>query len=275
MPLDQVHISPLDRGFLFGDGVFELIPSYGKQLFRPQQHIQRLLNSLESIYLPSPYDAQHWLNLLQQLVALNPQQNQTLYLQVTRGVEAKRDHAIKAETQPTVFIMSTAMDKPSLSSLDTEQGIDAITHQDSRWQHCNIKSNSMLGNILLRHQSTLQGASETILIRDGKVTEGTSSNVFVLTEGCLATPPLSQYLLGGVTRDLILELAQQNHIPVVQENLSESQLFSAQEVWITSSSVGIRPVVRLDRQVIADGNPGQLWRKLAKCFIEYRHSLMA
>lgn len=274
VPLDEVKISPLDRGYLFGDGVFEVIPCYQKHLFRPQQHIQRLLRSLSAIYLPTPYSAEQWHELLQKVVEQNCAANQTIYLQISRGVQEKRDHTFDEFLTPTVLIMSTPMNKPDMASLEQEAGIHCVSAKDDRWQHCDVKCTSLLANVLLRHQATLQQAQETILIRDGQVTEGASSNVFLVFNQSLITPPLSQFLLGGITRDLILELAKKNAINVKAQPINQQQLLEADEIWITSSSLGIRPVVKFDNLPVGHGLPGPLWRTIATEYIEYRHTLM-
>ncbi len=274
LPLEKVAISPLDRGFLFGDSVYELIPCYQKHLFRPEQHIDRLLRSLSGTYMDSPYSAEQWQSLLQQVVDMNSAPNQIIYLQVSRGVQPQREYTFDDSLKPTILIMSTPMDRPDLASLDQEHGIFCTTAHDNRWQHCDIKGTSLLANVLLRHQATLQQANETILLRDGQVTEGSSSNVFLVKNQTLTTPPLSQNILGGITRDLILELAQKHPIKVEEADISEPQLHQADEIWITSSAVGVRPVVKLNNHPVGHGLPGPLWRTIANQYIEYRHALM-
>lgn len=274
LPLQQARISPLDRGFLFGDSVYELIPCYNGMPFRAAQHVARLLRSLESIYLPSTFTSEQWQALLNKVIAHNPQPHQTLYLQVSRGQEDQREQSIKADTQPTVFIMSTPMNVPATEQILQDSGIHCITTTDTRWQHCDIKANALLANILLRHQASLLNADEAILIRDHHVTEGSASNVFVVHEGELATPPLSQYLLGGVTRDLILELAKKHPIKVLERPITHNELRQASEIWITSSSQGIRPVVKLDKSPVGNGLPGSMWRTIAQDFADYRLALL-
>jgi D-alanine transaminase len=206
LPLDQAHVSVMDRGFLFGDGVYEVIPVYGGKLFRLAAHLKRLQNSLDAIRLGNPLSNAAWTSMLERLVTLNEGGDQSVYLQVTRGVAPRRDHAFPEDSRPTVFAMCSAC--LVSRDIDSEPGVSAITLPDIRWQHCNVKAITLLPNILLRQQAVDADTAEAILLKDGYVIEGAASNIFIVTDGVLKTPPNSAALLPGVTRDLVLELAR-------------------------------------------------------------------
>ncbi|WP_018873409.1 D-amino acid aminotransferase [Thioalkalivibrio sp. ALJ16] len=262
LPLDAVRISPLDRGFLFGDSVYEVIPSYGGRFFLLEQHLQRLERSLAAIRLASPHEPSQWRERLEGLLQRNGDPatpDLGIYLQVTRGV-APRDHAFPAEAQPTILAMVSPI-RP-LSETIRDQGVAAVTAPDQRWAHCDIKATTLLANVLARQGATEQGAQEAILLRDGQVTEGAASNVLVVVDGEVITPPLAATVLPGVTRSLVLKLARSAGYPVAERNLSEHELRRADEVWLTSSTREVLPVTRLDDQPVGDGRPGPVWQRI-------------
>ncbi len=259
LPLDEATIPVLDRGFLFGDGVYEVIPVYGRAPFRLQQHLQRLENSLNEIRISNPHSGSEWAQLLTELIERNPEEDQSLYLQVTRGV-APRDHLFPDHTPPTLFMMSNPLLGSPVEVL--ESGVAAITEEDSRWSRCNIKSISLLANVLHRQHAVDHGAKESILIRDGLVTEGAASNIFITNGSVVATPPKGPHLLPGVTRDLILELAQQRGLDTREEEITEERLQGAAEIWITSSTKEVVPVTTLNRKPVGDGTPGPITLQL-------------
>jgi D-alanine transaminase len=269
LPASEAKISVLDRGFIFGDGVYEVIPVYGGRLFRLPHHLDRLDHSLSAIRLDNPMSQAVWQNLLEELVAHNGGGDQSLYLQVTRGV-AERDHGFPPDTSgPTVFAMS----KPLVETpADLQSGIRAITVEDIRWKWCDIKAIALLPNILLRQQAIECGAGEAVMLRDGFVTEGTASNIFIVNNGVVLTPPKSNLLLPGITRDLVVELCQENRIPCVEGAISEMQLRAADEVWITSSTKEIVPITQLDGEPIGDSQPGPLWRQLTELYQRYKQA---
>ena len=270
LPLSEARVSVLDRGFVFGDGVYEVIPAYGGRLFRFDEHLRRLQASLDAIRLNNPYAAADWLDILTSLVKSDGPGDQSVYLQLTRGV-APRDHAFPDAVQPTVFAMANPQPAPQPDLL--EHGIAAVSLPDSRWQHCNIKSIALLANILLRQQAMDEQAMEAILIRDGLVTEGAASNVFIVEQGRIKTPLKDAHLLPGITRDLIVELAQANQIPCDETHLSEAQLIGADEVWLTSSTREILPVTTLNHQPVGNGRPGPVWQKMYTIFQAYKTTL--
>lgn len=267
LPLEDAHISVLDRGFIFGDGVYEVIPVYAGKMFRLQEHLQRLERSLVGIELSNPLSREQWQDLLETLIEKNGGGDQSIYLQVTRGV-APRNHNFPAEIKHTVFMMSQPFKDP-----EPLLGVKAITRADNRWQRCDIKAISLLSNVLLRQQAVEVGAVESILIREGYVTEGAASNVFIVKQGVVITPPEGAFILTGVTRDLILEVLQQANIPCQVENISEAQLRQADEIWVTSSTREIVPIIRLDDQPVGDGKRGAQWQVTWDLFQAYKKKL--
>ncbi|MEN8215434.1 MAG: D-amino acid aminotransferase [Pseudomonadota bacterium] len=267
LPLSEARIPVLDRGFIFGDGVYEVIPVYAGRLFRLQEHLQRLDNSLKGIKLQNPLTHQQWIEILETLVARNNGGDQAVYLQITRG-PAKRDHNFPDHIVPTVLIMS----EPT-SPAPPSTGVKAITCADTRWQHCDIKSIALLANILLRRQAIEVGAAEAILIRDGYVMEGAASNVFIVDDGVAITPPKSQFILPGITRDLTLEAMQAAQLPCREASIHVAQLRSAEEIWLTSSTREILPVIRLDDKAVGKGNPGPVWTQVWQIYQDYKQNL--
>jgi D-alanine transaminase len=267
LPIEQASVSVMDRGFIFGDGVYEVIPVYGGRLFRLDQHLERLARSLAEIRLANPLSPAEWRHCLQELVARNGNGDQSVYVQITRGA-APRDHAFPKNASPTVYAASNPL--MPLSTDIAEQGVAAITLQDIRWQRCDIKAITLLANILLRQQAIDQGAVEAILVRDGQVNEGAASNLFIVKGGVVVTPPKGSYLLPGITRDLILELAAAHDIAHREDTISEEDLKSAEEVWLTSSTREILPVTRLDQRNVGSGKPGLMWRRMMVLYQEYK-----
>jgi len=261
----------MDRGFLFGDGVYEVIPVYAGKLFRLHHHLKRLNNSLDAVRIDNPLTAAAWGNMLQQLVKQNGGGDQAIYLQVTRGVAARRDHAFPADTTPTLFAMSTPV--PESIDINSIPGAAAITLPDIRWKLCNIKAITLLPNVLLRQQAIDAGCAEAILIKDGFAVEGAASNLFIVRHGLLITPPNGPALLPGITRDLIIELAANNAIPFREADISEDELFSADEIWLTSSTREISPVIQLDDHSITNGRPGPLWRRMIGLYQDYKSAI--
>jgi D-alanine transaminase len=267
LPIERAQVSVLDRGFIFGDGVYEVIPVYGGRLFRLEQHLERLARSLAAIRLANPLSDEIWRRCLQELVARNDGGDQSVYVQITRGA-APRDHAFPKDVTPTVYAASSPL-KPLPADL-AEQGVAAVTLPDIRWQRCDIKAITLLPNILLRQQAIDQGAVEAILVRDGAANEGAASNLFIVKEGVLVTPPKGPYLLPGITRDLILELAAAHGIAHREAVISSTDLKIAEEVWLTSSTREILPVTRLDQRPVGNGKPGALWRRMMDLYQRYK-----
>jgi D-alanine transaminase len=266
LPLKDAQISVMDRGFLFGDSIYEVIPAYNGRLFRLSHHLKRLSNGLHEIGMDNPLSEDEWSSILNRLIQQNPKQDQSIYLQVTRGPAEKRDHTIPDTAQPTIFAMVTPIqDEPSENS-----GIAAITLDDVRWRLCNIKATTLLANVLLKQQAKEAGAIEAILIRDGEAMEGAASNLFIVSNGELITPPKSNFLLPGITRDLILELAAKNAIPHTERPIQEGELRTADEIWLTSSTKEIMPVISLDDNPVADAKPGAVYKQMSAIYTEYK-----
>lgn len=269
LPLEQATISPLDRGFIFGDGVYEVIPVYGGRLFRLEEHLLRLDGSLAGIRLAAPHTHAEWTRILTGLVERNHGGDQSVYLQITRGA-AKRDHAFPRDCPPTVFVMSSPL-APVPAEI-RQSGIAAITLPDIRWQYCHLKTIALLPNILLRQQALDSGAAEAILIRDGEATEGAASNLFIVKDGALLTPPKGPRLLPGITRDLIMELAAQHRVPQREATITADDLAQADEVWLSSSTKEILPVTRLDDRPVGNGRPGPLWQRMIAWYQDYKRA---
>jgi len=266
LPLADAKVSVMDRGFLFGDGIYEVIPSYSGSLFHFQDHMERLENSLSSIRLANPHDRAQWLEILTPL--LDTSLDQYIYLQITRGIDSKRDHTFPENVTPTVFAMCSNI--VPLANLDS--GVKAISVDDSRWELCNVKATTLLANILLRQQAVEKGCAEAILVKDGYVTEGAASNIFAVIDGILITPPQGSEILPGITRNVILEIARENNIPYSEDIISLDALKTASEIWLTSSTREIVPVVQLDNETIANGKPGPIWRIMNQLFQAYKQS---
>lgn len=271
LPLEDASVPVMDRGFLFGDGVYEVIPVYGGKLFRLAHHLQRLRNSLQAIRIDNPLTDSGWETMLTELVSRNVTPDQAVYLQVTRGVAAKRDHAFPADIRPTLFAMSTPM--ATSADIDSIAGATAITLPDIRWKLCNIKAITLLPNVMLRQQALDTGAVEAILIKDGYAIEGAASNIFIVKNGLLITPPNGPALLPGITRDLIIELAARHAIPFREADITEAELFGADEIWLTSSTREMSPVTLLDDTIISAGKPGPLWKHMISLYQDYKAAL--
>lgn len=268
MPLSKAKIPVMDRGFLFGDAVYEVIPAYHGRLFRLQEHLQRLNSSLQAIGMENPLSNEQWQTILQRLIDQQPEIDQSVYLQVTRGIYAKRDHSFPKQIKATVLAMCSPFGHPG-SSIN-EAGIAAITLDDIRWKYCNIKTTALLANVLLRQQAVESDAAEAILVRNGNATEGAASNLFIVADSTIITPAKSQDLLPGVTRDVVLELAEENGFTYREADISQQQLETADEIWLSSSTREIMPVTRLNERTIGNGKPGPMWEKIYSLYQEFK-----
>ena len=272
LPLAEARISPLDRGFLFGDGVYEVIPVYAGRPFRQAEHLRRLGESLASIRLGNPLAPPGWGEIVSRLVAASGWQDQAIYLQVTRGAEDKRDHPFPTAATPTVFAMAMPLVTPSAEV--RERGVAAITAPDIRWHRCDIKSLNLLPNVLLRQEAVDAGVAETILLRDGYLKEGTAANIFIVRDGVLMAPPKGTLMLPGITYDVVLELAAAHGVPVQIREIPEAELRSADEVWMTSSPKEVLAVTTLDGRPVGDGRPGPLGRRMWQWYQEFKNTVM-
>jgi D-alanine transaminase len=272
LPLDQARISPLDRGFLFGDGAYELIPVYSRRPFRRDEHLARLQQTLDGIRLANPLSGDEWRAVIDRLVAEAPAADQSIYLQVTRGADTKRDHAFPPGVAPTVFAFSAPL--VTTPEAVRERGIACITVVDSRWLHCNLKTLALLPNVLLRQQAIDEGAVEAILLRDGFLTEGAASNIFVCRDGVLLAPPKDHRLLPGITYDVVLELAARHGMPHAVREIAADELKRADEVWMTSSTKEVLPVTTLDGRPVGTGVPGPMARQMYAWYVAFRDQVM-
>jgi len=271
LPLDQARISVLDRGFIFGDGVYEVIPVYSRRPFRLPGHLARLQHSLDAIRLANPMANAEWTQLIGEIVTRNAGDDQSVYLQVTRGV-AKRDHAFPKDAKPTVFIMTGPLVTPSKDLVDN--GVPCITAVDYRWLKCDVKSVSLLANCLLRQSAADAGALEVILFRDGYLTEASASNVFVIRDGRLLAPPKNHLILPGITYDVVLELATACGIPIELRQVSEQDVRSADEIWVTSSTKEVLAVTTLDGRTVGSGRPGEVFKVVHQEYQQYKRKVI-
>jgi len=271
MPIEEARVPVLDRGFIFGDGVYELIPVYSRVPFRMDEHLARLERSLASVRIRNPYSRAEWREIILQLVAKQPFEDQGVYFQVTRGV-AKRDHSFPKDSTPTVFIMANPLVNPPQELV--ERGAAAVTAKDDRWHRCDIKSISLIGSCLLRQVSADVGAVETILFRDGVLTEASASNVFVVKGGVILSPAKTNLILPGITYDVIAEIAQAAGLPLEYREISEAEVRAADEVWVTSSSKEVLAIVTLDGKPVAGGKPGPLFRRVHALYQEFKQKVM-
>lgn len=265
--LCDAKVSVLDRGFIFGDGVYEAIPVYDRRLFRFDEHIARLARSLAKLRIPNPMDEARWLSVVRRLVADHPAGTQLVYIQVTRGV-AMRDHVPPADPVPTVFVMTNELKQASAEQ--RHQGVACITARDFRWERGDIKSTSLLGSVLARMVSADQGATETILFRDGWLTEASSSNVWVVQEGALLGPPKSEHLLEGIRYELLCELCEDMGIAYNLRPIAEADVLAADEVLLSSATKEVLPVTRIDGAEVGHGalrgKPGPVYARLYEAY---------
>jgi D-alanine transaminase len=267
LPLRDARISPLDRGFLFGDGVYEVILVRHGQARQIEANLARLARSLRELQMRNPYSAQQWRALIEELIGVNGGGELYVYLQVSRGAEFARKHAPLPEVEPTVFAFCTPLPPPNVQAF--ERGIACITAIDTRWARCDIKSVALLANVLLRHQAMKAGAEEAILLRDGWLTDASASSVYVIKDGQILVPPNSARLLPSTTRGLLEQLADANGIARHDVQISESQLRAADEIWVSAATRGVLPVTTLDGRSVGTGRPGPLWRRMHELLEAY------
>lgn len=263
----NAKISPLDRGYIFGDGIYEVVPVFSGRPFRLAHHLRRLRNSLAAIGLDQAAANTDWQRVLQKLIDDNGGGDQYLYIQITRGV-APRNHVFPIDAQPTVFAYAqpTSYAEPATAV----KGVSAIISEDIRWHRCDIKSTSLLAAVMLRQQAIEKGSAEALLVRNGLITEGAATNVFAVLGSDLVTPPTSRYILSGITRELILELAKQHDVPAIERDITQQELVVASEVWIASSTQEIKPVTHIDGSPVGDGTPGPVFARVRTLYQAYK-----
>lgn len=269
----DANVSILDRGFMFGDGVYEVIPVYSGRSFRVHEHLQRLQRSMDAVEINCELSETEWKEIFSRLIENNSENGDAvIYLQVTRGVMEKRNHAFSRKMSPTVLVMCWPHDYPA-QDLNTK-GVKAIVLEDTRWSNCYIKSVNLLPNAMLKQQAVDQDAAESILIRDGNAIEGSASNLFIVKDDEIRTPPKSQNMLGGITRELIIELCNEHRMLVREINITEDELHDADEIWMTNSTQEIVPVTVLNQHKVGKGLPGAKWRQVIELYQAYKRSVM-
>lgn len=264
MDLSEIRVSPMDRGFLFGDGVYEMVPAYGSTFRDLPGHLARLKMSLSEIQLSNPYSDEQWTAHLSELRSQCDEPNVAVYIQVTRGVAEIRNHAFPKDVVPTVFMFCRPIPEQSPEVL--EKGISLVSMEDFRWHKCHIKSISLLGNILAYNQALDAGGDEVLLLRDGVLSEGASSNLFVIEGNTLKTPPVSDKILAGITRQAVLTLAKAEGLSVEEVNIDRASFEAADEIWLSSSTRTLVAVTQIDAQAVGDGKPGALWQKVYRAY---------
>jgi D-alanine transaminase len=273
LPLAEARVSPMDRGFLFGDGVYEVVPVYSRRAFRLDEHLARLQKSLDAIRLVNPLSATEWQAVVAHLVAQAEWDDQSVLLQVTRGPMAVRNHAFPAAVTPTVFGLVEPLHTPP-EDMRTH-GVAAISAADFRWLRCHVKATSLLANCLLRQMAIDAGCAETIMFRDGILSEGAASNIFVVKNGTLLAPQKNHLMLTGITYDVVLELAAQHGLPTEVRDITDAEVRAADELWLTSSTKEVLPIVALDgAKVGADGTPGPVFRQMYGWYQDFKRDVM-
>jgi D-alanine transaminase len=267
LALNEAKVSVLDRGFIFGDGVYEVIPVYGRRLFRFDEHMARLARSLDKLRITSPYGRDGWLKIVRPLVAAQRSEDQLVYIEVTRGV-ALRDHVMPEGLTPTVFVMTSPMKSPTAEQ--RHHGVACVTARDFRWERGDIKSISLLGNVLARQISADHGSVETIMFRDGWLTEASSSNVWIAHEGALLGPPRSEQILEGIRVELLRELCEEECIAYNLRPISEDDVRAADEILLSSATKEVLPVTKLDGHAVGHGalrgKPGPVYARLHEAY---------
>jgi len=272
MPVAEAKVSPMDRGFLFGDGAYEVIPVYSRRPFRLAEHLRRLQGTLDGIRLANPHSDAEWARLIGEIIARNEGEDQSVYLQITRGADTRRNHAFPARVTLTVFILSEPLVTPPPAQRDT--GIGAVSAPDVRWLRCDLKTTSLLANCLLRQLAVDAGCVETILFRDGCMTEGAASNIFAMKNGVLLAPPKNHLMLPGITYDVVLELAASHGLKCEVRDVLEEEVRGADELWMTSSTKEVLPIVVLDGQPVGTGQPGPTFRKMYAWYQDFKQTVM-
>jgi D-alanine transaminase len=263
VPLADAKVSVLDRGFIYGDGVYEVVPVYGRKPFRMPQHLRRLQYSLDGVRMRNPYPESRWRELIAGLVERQPFDDQAVYFQVTRGV-AKRDHAFPADVEPTVFMMSNPLVAPTREHV--ERGVAVVTAEDNRWHRCDLKTTSLLGNVLMRQLAADSDAVETVMFRDGMLTEASASNVLVVRAGTVLAPPKDHLILPGITYDAALELTRAAGVPLEVRPVTRDEALGADEMWLSSSTKEVLAVTTVDSKPFAGGKPGPVFRRVHDAF---------
>ncbi len=277
LPLQEARISPLDRGFLFGDGIYEVVPSYGGRMVGFKQHFARMEQGLALVEIVSGLAESDTREICQRLIDINSEalgENIGVYLHVSRGADTRRFHAYPDGVQPTIFAFAFALSAPAVADRHNHPGAKVAITEDLRWQRCHIKSTALLGNVMHFQQGYREGNAETVLYNEaGQITEASSSNVFIVKDGEVLTPPLDNQLLPGITRLLVLECLKKAGIPHRETAFTVDELYAADEVWLTSSGKEIMPIVKVGENVIADGKAGPVWEQAFALYSKLKFEL--
>jgi D-alanine transaminase len=263
LPLEEARIPVLDRGFIYGDGVYELVPVYGREPFRMAHHLARLQRSLDGVRLANPHTTAEWEAIIRKLVSLQPYDDQGVYFQVTRGV-AKRDHAFPQGVPPTIFMMSNPLPTPSEAQF--AHGVAVVTAEDNRWRRCDLKTISLVGNVLMRQLAADAGAIETVMFRDGFLTEASASNVLTVKDGRIVAPPKDNHILPGITYGAAEVFARDAGIPFDIRPIPRAEAYAADEWWLSSSTKEVLAITTVDGQPFAGGQPGPVFRRMHALF---------
>ncbi len=274
LPLEEARISPMDRGFLFGDGIYEVIPSHGGKMVGFDAHIKRMRDGLQAIDIALDWSDEQWKSLCERLMDENGGGSLGVYLHVSRGADVRRFHGYPKDVEPTVFAFAFQIAPAPVPDRETASSFSVRTSQDMRWKRCNIKSTALLGNVMHFNQSYEGGNNETILYNDkGEVTEASACNVFIVNDGVIATPHSDFQILPGITRLLLLDILRADgSIPVEERTVSVSELQQADEIWLTSSTKEIAPVVMVDGMAVGDGLVGPIWERAQQLFTEFKYN---
>jgi D-alanine transaminase len=268
LPMEQARISPMDRGFLFGDGIYEVVPSYDGKMVGFGPHIDRMNDGMKAIGIAFDWSHQQWQDVCDQLIEKNGSGNLGIYLHVSRGADSKRFHAYPEDIPPTVFAFAFDIAPPPVADKSQVKGYKVSTTQDLRWQRCNIKSTALLGNVMHFQHGHAEGNNETLLYNgNNELTEASACNAYIVKNGTVITPPLDNQILPGITRLILLGvLSKDGSIPVEERPVTMDEVFDADEVWITSSSKEIAPVIEIDGKVVGNGQPGDVWEAAQKLY---------
>ncbi|QJR79424.1 D-amino acid aminotransferase [Alteromonas pelagimontana] len=275
LPLAEARISPMDRGFLFGDGIYEVIPTLQGKPIGFNAHMARMRQGLEMLEISSPFPADYWRAVVNSLLTKNNELLQSesvgIYIQISRGADATRSHAYPDDLTPTLFAFAFATPPPPVPDASKVKGLHVALGEDKRWQRCNIKSTSLLGNVMHFEQGKREGKQEIILFnRHKEISEASSSNVFIVSNGVIKTPPLDHQILPGITRKLVIECLVKEGILVEETVLPLAELLAAEEVWLTSSSKEIAPVIEIEGKPVGNGKVGKIWQQAIEAFNQHK-----
>ena len=272
MPIEEAKISPLDRGFLFGDGIYEVIPSYSGKTVGFQGHINRLNAGFKAIGLVLEWSDSQWKSLCNTLMAKNEGEALGIYIHVSRGTDIKRAHGFPENVPPTIFAMAFTIPEPQTPCISSVKSLSLFSAEDLRWKRCQIKSTALLGNVLHFQESANAGSQEALLFNNAReLTEASAANIFIIKNGVIATPPKNNQILAGITRGLVIEILKKQGKCIIEERvISMNEVYNADEIWITSSTREIAPVTQLDGKIVGTGEVGLVWLRAATLYFNHK-----